>query len=67
MAKDKSQSVTKVQVATKARKFKTIHNGTFFIASTEFKEDEVKELSIEQLEIKNVKHAIEIGMLIEVD
>ena len=60
MAKEKSYT------APKQRKFKTNHNGTFFIASTEFKEDEVKELSSVQLEIKNVKHAIEIGMLIEV-
>ena len=60
MAKEKSYT------APKQRKFKTNHNGTFFIASTEFKEEEVKELSTQQLEIKNVKHAIEIGVLVEV-
>ena len=60
MAKEKSYT------APKQRKFKTNHNGTFFIASTEFKEDEVKELYTQQLEIKNVKHAIEIGVLVEV-
>jgi hypothetical protein len=48
------------------RKFKTNHNGKFFIAGTEFKEDEVKELSSEQLEAKNVKHAIKLGTLVEV-
>lgn len=51
----------------KPRKFKSNHNGTFFIAETEFKEDEVKELSPEQLEIKNVQHALKTGMLIEVE
>jgi hypothetical protein len=48
------------------KKFKTNHNGLFFIDGVEFKEDEVKELSSEQLESQRVKHAIEIGSLIEV-
>jgi len=61
MSKDKTQS------APKPRKFKTNHNGVCFIADEEFKEDEVKELSSEQLQIKNVKHALKIGLLIEVD
>jgi len=60
MAKDKAYT------APKARKFKTNHNGLFIIAGAEFKEDEVKELSSEQLKIKNVQHAIEIGVLVEV-
>lgn len=53
--------------SAKARKFKTNHNGNFVVAGTEFKEDEVKELSPEQCEIPNVKHALKIGVLIEVN
>jgi hypothetical protein len=48
------------------KKFKTNHNGLFFIDGVEFKQDEVKELSSKQLESQRVKHAIKIGALIEV-
>lgn len=51
----------------KTRKFETNHNGKFIIADTEFKEGEVKELSPEQCELANVKHALKIGVLIEVN
>ena len=54
-----------IVVNTDAKKFKTNHNGLFVIDDIEFKEDEVKELSADQLESKRVQHAIEIGVLIE--
>jgi hypothetical protein len=52
--------------SAQVKKFKTNHNGLFFIDGVEFKQDEVKELSSKQLESQRVKHAIKIGALIEV-
>ena len=61
-----NQDVDEDVVNTDAKNFKTNHNGLFVIDDIEFKEDEVKELSADQLESKKVQHAIEIGVLIEV-
>jgi hypothetical protein len=49
-----------------SRKFKTNHNGLCIIGGVEFKEDEIKELTNEQIDNTFVQYALKIGMLIEV-
>ena len=54
------------EAEAQAKNFKTNHNGVFSIDGVEFKQDEIKELSGEQMKSTRVQHAIEIGVLIEV-
>tara|TARA_R110000850_G_scaffold266977_5_gene397732 strand:- start:4939 stop:5196 length:258 start_codon:yes stop_codon:yes gene_type:complete len=57
---------SEVEAESEAKNFKTNHNGVFSIDGVEFKQDEIKELSGEQMKSTRVQHAIEIGVLIEV-
>ena len=57
---------SEVEAEAEAKNFKTNHNGVFSIDGVEFKQDEIKELSGEQMKSTRVQHAIEIGVLIEV-
>ena len=57
---------SEVEAEVEAKNFKTNHNGVFSIDGVEFKQDEIKELSGEQMKSTRVQHAIEIGVLIEV-
>lgn len=49
-------------------KYQNMHNGVLNVSdSICFAEDEIKELSDDQLSINKVAHAIIIGMLVKVD